>query len=251
MNAADDMNLINGDKPEPLLHSSDDESQGSAPADEVGAEDSAAAGEVSSTGQNPPSQALANQPTSSKPVPAARQPKSNLAGLGVDIIEIARMAKAFERVPRMRDRLFTAAEISYAESKAKPITHYALFFAAKEAVLKALGTGLRGIGWTDVEVRHSEHGRPYPHLSGAAKAEAERQGVLSIELSLSYTHQVGVASAVAIREQDQPPRVEKVDAKAELLKQFKQLRSLLDELESGYGEQTEQAVEQEPEEPQL
>jgi len=251
MNAVDDTNLFNGDKPKPQLHAADSEAHGSVLIDEVDAEGSVAAGEVSLTEPTTPNQALANQSTSSQPVPETRQPNSNLAGLGVDIIEIARMAKAFERVPRMRDRLFTAAEISYAESKAKPIIHYALFFAAKEAVLKALGTGLRGIGWTDVEVRHDERGRPYPHLSGAAKTEAERQGVLTIELSLSYTHQVGVASAVAIREQDQPPRVEKVDAKAELLKQFKELRSLLDELESGYNEQIVQEADQLPEEPLL
>jgi holo-[acyl-carrier protein] synthase len=131
----------------------------------------------------------------------------------------------------MRERLFTADEIAYVEAKARPIIHYALFFAAKEAVLKALGTGFRGMGWTDVEVRHNERGRPYPHLEGEAKAEAERQGIVAIELSLSYTHTVGVASAVAIRAQDMPVKNEVVDAKAELLQQFKELRSLLDEMD--------------------
>jgi len=160
-----------------------------------------------------------------------------VAGLGVDIIEIDRLQKAFERVPTMRDRLFTPAEIAYVESKARPVVHYALFFAAKEAVLKALGTGFSGIGWTDVEVRHNEKGRPYPHLEGAAKAEAERQGIVSMELSLSYTHQVGVASAIAIRRQDQPKREETVDPKADLMRQFKELRSLLDEMESELSEQ--------------
>ena len=159
-----------------------------------------------------------------------------LAGLGVDIVEIGRMEQALRRVPHMRQRLFTAAESAYAESKARPVVHYALFFAAKEAVLKALGSGFRGVGWTDVEVRHHGNGRPYPHLEGAAKALAEQQGVVSVELSLSYTHQVGVASAVAIRRQDQPQRDVKADPKAELMRQFKQLRSLLDELEEGFLE---------------
>jgi holo-[acyl-carrier protein] synthase len=152
------------------------------------------------------------------------------------------MERAFARVPTMRDRLFTPGEVSYAESKARPIVHYALFFAAKEAVLKALGTGLRGMGWTDVEVRHHANGRPYPHLEGAARREAERQGVLSVELSLSYTHQVGVASAVAIRQQDQPPRDDKEDPKVELMRQFKHLRSILDELE-GEAQEVEDADE--------
>lgn len=162
--------------------------------------------------------------------------QNGLAGLGVDIIEIERLQKAFTRVPTMRERLFTAAEIEYIEAKARPIVHYALFFAAKEAVLKALGTGFVGMGWTDVEVRHTERGRPYPHLEGEAKAEAERQGIVAIELSLSYTHQVGVASAVAMREQDQPHHDEVIDPKAELTQQFKQLRSLLDEMEEELGE---------------
>ena len=131
----------------------------------------------------------------------------------------------------MRDRLFSSYEIGYAESKARPIVHYALFFAAKEAVLKALGTGFMNTAWTDVEVRHDARGRPYPQLSGSVLMEAERQKVVAVELSLSYTHQVGVASAVALREQDRPRRTAQVDPKAELLRQFKELRHLLDELD--------------------
>ncbi|MCL2339625.1 MAG: holo-ACP synthase, partial [Actinomycetia bacterium] len=172
--------------------------------------------------------------TSAEPPIAAASEASvaHPAGLGVDILEIERLQKAFQRLPVMRERLFSAAEIAYAESKARPIVHYALFFAAKEAVLKALGTGFRGMRATDVEVCHTASGRPYPVLRGAALAEAERQAVLAIELSLSYTHQVAVASAVAIRGEDQPRRPESSDPKAELLRQFKALRSLLDDLES-------------------
>ena len=150
----------------------------------------------------------------------------------MDIIEIERMQRALERVPSMLERLFTAQEISYAQSKARPIVHYALFFAAKEAVLKALGTGWLGRGWTDVEVSHQPNGKPYPQLRGEALAAAEQQGIIEVELSLSYTHQVGVASAVAIRKQDRPQLDQQVDRKAELMRQFKQLRSLLDELAS-------------------
>ena len=169
---------------------------------------------------------------------------SGLAGLGVDIIEIERLEKAFRRVPTMRERLFTPAEIEYVQSKARPIVHYALFFAAKEAVLKALGTGFSGMGWTDVEVRHDEKGRPYPHLEGAAAAAAKQQGIVAIELSLSYTHQVGVASAVAIREQNQPRREEVVDSKVELMRRFKELRSLLDEMESGLSGHDEDQLDE-------
>ncbi|MCL1879487.1 MAG: holo-ACP synthase [Actinomycetia bacterium] len=152
-------------------------------------------------------------------------------GLGVDIIEIERMQRAMERVPTMRDKLFSAEEIKYAQSKSRPTVHYALFFAAKEAVLKALGTGFSGIGWTDVEVRHKPNGRPYPALSGAAETVAQLQGVVELQLSLSYTHQVAVASAVAIRQEDRPSIREKADPKAELLQRFKEMKALLDEVE--------------------
>ncbi|MCL2883507.1 MAG: holo-ACP synthase [Coriobacteriia bacterium] len=156
----------------------------------------------------------------------------SLAGLGVDIIEIERMERAFVRVASMKARLFTPAEIAYAESKVRPIVHYALFFAAKEAVLKALGTGFRGMGWTDVEVSHDRFGRPLPMLSGAAQQQAEQLGVREVQLSLSYTHQVAVASAVAIKDRDRPPRDPKTDPKAELMRQFKEVRSILDEMDT-------------------
>ncbi|MDR2196496.1 MAG: holo-ACP synthase [Coriobacteriales bacterium] len=155
----------------------------------------------------------------------------SLAGLGVDLIEIARMQRAITRTPRLLTRLFSEEERSYAEAKARPPVHYALFFAAKEAVLKALGTGFAGVRLTDVEVSHDRNGRPVVLLHGAASEIARAQGVVEIQLSLSYTHQVGVASAVAIREQDRPRRDEKADPREELARRFKELRVLLDDLE--------------------
>jgi holo-[acyl-carrier protein] synthase len=109
--------------------------------------------------------------------------------------------------------------------------HYALFFAAKEAVLKALGTGFRGMAFTDVEVDHDRYGRPIPLLHGHAREVAATQGIVEMQLSLSYTHAVGVASAVAIREQDRPQKDEKVDPRLELARQFKEMRSLLDDMD--------------------
>jgi holo-[acyl-carrier protein] synthase len=159
-----------------------------------------------------------------------------VAGLGVDIIEIDRMERALIRTPRLCERIFSEEERAYAWAKVRPHVHYALFFAAKEAVLKALGTGFVGVGFKDVEVSHDRHGRPIPVLHGRTKAIAEAQGIVEIQLSLSYTHQVGVASAVAIREQDRPHRDEKVDPREQLARQFKELRAVLDDLEGQLGE---------------
>ena len=166
--------------------------------------------------------------TTSPEVVATDQP---IAGLGVDIIEIARMERAIWKSPHLPQRIFSEQEIAYSESKVNPAVHYALFFAAKEAVLKALGTGFNGMSFTDIEVEHDRFGRPYPLLRGHAKEVAEQQGILEMHLSLSYTHTVGVASAVAIKEQDRPRKEERIDPRSELAQQFKQMRSLLDDMD--------------------
>ncbi|MDR2587423.1 MAG: holo-ACP synthase [Coriobacteriales bacterium] len=154
-----------------------------------------------------------------------------VAGLGVDIIEIERMERALERTPRMRARLFSDAERAYAQGKGRPAVHFALFFAAKEAVLKALGTGFSGMAFRDVEVSHDRYGRPVPLLHGRAQEVAQAQGIIEVQLSLSYTHSVGVASAVAIKEQNRPRKDEKLDPRAELARQFKEVRALLDDMD--------------------
>ena len=154
------------------------------------------------------------------------------AGVGVDIIEIERMEKAITRMPRIVQRVFSDVERAYAQSKVRPATHYALFFAAKEAVLKALGTGIAGMGYTDVEVDHDRFGRPIVVLHGNAQELARAQGVVDIELSLSYTHQVGVASAVAIKEEHRPRKEGNVNPHEELARQFKELRAMLDDMDT-------------------
>lgn len=115
-------------------------------------------------------------------------------GLGVDIVEIARMRKIIDRSPAFVEKVYSAAERAYCDSHAHPEVHYATRFAAKEAVLKALGTGFsEGIGWLDVEVRRTSKGRPYVVLTGRAREVAREQGVREIPLSLSYTHTDAVA----------------------------------------------------------
>lgn len=157
-------------------------------------------------------------------------------GLGVDIVEIERMRRILDRTPSFARKVFTAGEQDYCNAKANPATHYAARFAAKEAVCKALGTGIlaQGIGMRDVEVVRDSRGKPAVALHGAAARIAEEQGVIDVPLSLSYTHSVAVANAVAITRASQAEREKRRDVKAELAQQFKELRGMLDDL----GEQT-------------
>lgn len=152
-----------------------------------------------------------------------------ITGLGVDIVEIERMRAALERRPRIRERLFSEEERRYCDKRSKPEVHYALRFAAKEAVLKALGTGFSGMRFTDVEVVRETSGRPVPRLSGRAAERAEELGVVELHLSLSFTHSTAVASAVALTEGARPRKDDRVDPKAELAARFKEAKALLDE----------------------
>jgi holo-[acyl-carrier protein] synthase len=113
--------------------------------------------------------------------------------VGIDLIEIERVARALARHPGFRERCFTAEEIRYCDSKPNPAQHYAGRFAGKEAVGKALGSGVH-FTWKEIEIR----GRPKPgvHLSGRTAAWAERVGAARVELSM--THSRGLAAAVAV-----------------------------------------------------
>lgn len=160
-----------------------------------------------------------------------------ITGLGVDIVEIDRMRVALARHPHMRERLFSAEERSYCEGRNRPEIHYAMRFAAKEAVLKALGSGFSGMRFTDVEVLRDERGKPVPHLSGAAAALADANGVVEMHLSLSFTHTTAVASAVAITERMRPhePQPELTNLER-VAASFKEARGMLDELGMGTKE---------------
>jgi holo-[acyl-carrier protein] synthase len=112
--------------------------------------------------------------------------------VGLDLIEIERIRSALDR-PRFRERCFTETERDYCDSRANPAQSYAARFAAKEAVGKALGCGVR-FTWKEIEIA----GRPRPgvSLSGKTKAWAEKMKVERLDLSL--THSKGMAAAVAI-----------------------------------------------------
>ena len=167
-----------------------------------------------------------------------------LASVGVDMVEIARMEKVLGRRPNFAKRVFTKEERAYCDRMARPAQHYAARFAAREAVLKALGTGFsRGIGFSDVSVGRSEAGQPLAVLTGKAADIAAEQGILEVALSLSYTHEVAVASAVAMTEEVRPRVEEKPDPKEELRASFRAARSVIDELErvEEQGQQGEEA----------
>lgn len=158
-------------------------------------------------------------------------------GLGVDIVEIDRMREALRRHPRMRERVFSEEERAYCDARNKPEIHYAMRFAAKEAVLKALGTGFAGMRFTDVEVVRDERGRPVPNLRGRAAEIAEEHGVIEMHLSLSFTHTTAVASAVAITEQMRPRKEDaELTPQQKLAASFKEARGMLDQLGAPRGE---------------
>jgi holo-[acyl-carrier protein] synthase len=118
---------------------------------------------------------------------------------GVDIIEVQRIADMLERHGQhFLDRVFTAGEQAYAAASRRRHEHLAARFAAKEAVLKAIGTGWRsGIAWTDVEVVPLPSGQPTVRLHGRAMEAAHEQGIANWSLSLSHTSSYAVASAIA------------------------------------------------------
>lgn len=150
-----------------------------------------------------------------------------IVGLGVDIVEIDRMRLALERHPRMKERCFSEVERAYCDGRARPEVHYALRFAAKEAVLKAIGTGFAGMRFTDIEVEKDDHGRPVPVLHGRAAETARSLGVAEMHLSLSFTHATAVASAVALSAAEPPPPTE-LGPKEKLAAAFKEARGMLD-----------------------
>jgi holo-[acyl-carrier protein] synthase len=122
-----------------------------------------------------------------------------IVGTGVDLCEVDRIEKALASPhgERLRERVFTAGEIAYAESKANKGERYAARFAAKEAGMKALGTGWRGgLGWQDLEVANLPSGRPTLRLHGKAAEIAERLGVRNISLSLTHTAQQAMAIVI-------------------------------------------------------
>ena len=121
-----------------------------------------------------------------------------IVGTGIDITEVPRIAAAIERHgERFLKRIFTAAEIRYCESKKNKVERYAARFAAKEAAMKAIGTGWRqGVAWKEIEVGREPGGRPTVIFTGKVKQHAERLGAKRASLSLTHTEQTAMAQVI-------------------------------------------------------
>jgi holo-[acyl-carrier protein] synthase len=121
-------------------------------------------------------------------------------GIGIDVVEVERIAAAIERHGEpFLSKLFTAGERSYCEGQKKPALHYAARFAAKEAVSKALGTGIGGqAGWLELEIVRDVAGAPKLLLQGAAADFAKENGIMEIQISLTHAREYAAANAIAV-----------------------------------------------------
>lgn len=117
-----------------------------------------------------------------------------IRGIGCDLIEIARIEKSiFEHGAHFLDRIFTPKEQEYCQRYKAPHSHYAARFAAKEAIAKALGTGLgKSLSWTDLEILPDDLGKPHCYLSKKA-ASTFQNPIIQISLSHTQTHAMAVA----------------------------------------------------------
>lgn len=129
-----------------------------------------------------------------------------IVGLGTDIVEIVRIGRMIERHGELfLHRVYTEGEIRYCQRRRESYQHFAGRWAAKEAVMKTLGTGwTRGVGWLDIEVCTRKSGQPTVTLSGGAGELAERLGIHEVLISISHCRAYATATAIAVRHPDEP-----------------------------------------------
>ena len=130
----------------------------------------------------------------------------SVIGIGVDIIECARIQRSIERFgDRFLRRVFTDGEIAYSMAMKFPERHLAARFAGKEAVSKAFGTGIgKAVGWRNIDIQKKENGEPFLVFSGPAKAFAAERGVNSALITLSHTEHHAIACVVLESAVSQP-----------------------------------------------
>ncbi len=122
-------------------------------------------------------------------------------GIGTDIIEVRRVERALQRTKRLKERVFTEREIAYCESRGKSAQHFAARFAAKEAFLKAMGTGWQGgHRFDEIEIVNNEQGKPEVVVSGRVRAFCQRNGITGLHVSLSHIRDL--AKAIVVLEKD-------------------------------------------------
>jgi holo-[acyl-carrier protein] synthase len=118
--------------------------------------------------------------------------------VGIDVIEIERVKKVLERHPeRFLKRVFTPEEVAFCRGR---VPELAARFAAKEAVMKALGTGARGLAWREIEVLPNRRGKPLIYLHGAARQRGEKIGLRGVDVSLTHSHELAIAAVVGAAE---------------------------------------------------
>lgn len=124
----------------------------------------------------------------------------NILGIGTDVVEVLRIAQMIERHGELFiQRVYTPFEIDYCNARKAATQHFAGRWAAKEAILKALGTGwARGISWTDMEIRNDEAGRPSVRLGGGAREVCEKLGIGDMLVTISHCRTHATAFAIAI-----------------------------------------------------
>jgi len=126
----------------------------------------------------------------------------NVLGLGTDIIECLRIAKMIEKHGELfLQRVYTEHEVGYCSSRKAANQHYAGRWAAKEAVLKAMGTGWsRGIRWRDIKVKVELGGKPHVHIHGTAREICDELGITDMLISISHCRSHATATAIAVGE---------------------------------------------------
>ncbi|MGI9604837.1 MAG: holo-ACP synthase [Acidimicrobiales bacterium] len=121
-----------------------------------------------------------------------------MIGIGTDLVEIERFRTTLERTPGIRDRSFTADEREYADARNDPTERYAVRWAAKEAVMKAMGVGLGEVAMVDIEVVRAESGAPSVLLHGTAAVKAGELGISAWKITLTHTSTMAQAIVVAL-----------------------------------------------------
>lgn len=119
-----------------------------------------------------------------------------ITGIGTDLIEIVRIQRAIEKNPHFMERVYTANEIAYCRRKKNAWQSFAARFAAKEAVSKALGTGIGPVGLMEIEILNTENGQPVVVLHGKALQLAADRNIQRVHISLSHSEAYAMATAV-------------------------------------------------------
>lgn len=125
---------------------------------------------------------------------------TEVIGVGIDVVEVERLRSAMARWgDRLLRRLFTEGELARAHTPQTRPVRLAARFAAKEAVMKALGVGQMAVGWREIEIDSDQDGKPHVLLHGEARRRADARGVAEVVVSLTHTSSLAAASAIALK----------------------------------------------------